>query len=115
MYQDLRRCENIRKLSKFHEKQVKQAIKEIFKMYNISDFVAEDAHQVYDILDKYLNGDIKFIPDAATVVSNVDEHFDKIFELINKKYNTEYDAEDFFEPLIELLPQNLPSCLVNLL
>ena len=80
---------------------------EIFKMYNISDFVAEDAHQVYDILDKYLNGDMKFIPDAATVVSNVDEHFDKIFELINKKYNTEYDAEDFFEPLIELLPQNI--------
>ena len=79
---------------------------EIFKMYNIGDFVADNADDVCKILDGYLNGELPFKPQINRVVSQVNEHFDKIFKQINKKDENKYSVDDFFAPLIELLPDN---------
>ena len=78
---------------------------EIFRMYGVGDFVAENAAQVYDILDGYFNGESVFTPDVKTVTCEVEKHFDKIFDTINSNGCKEFDFEDFFATLTELLPK----------
>lgn len=81
---------------------------EIYGMYGVNDFISENAEGVYDILDKYLNEDIKFKPDVQKVLSQVNAHFDNIYNLINDISVTQkYNNNEFYYPLIELLPQNV--------
>ncbi len=81
--------------------------REIFEMYGIKDFVAENANEVYDILEKYLDQKMQFNPNISKVVAAVENHFDKIFELISSHTKTSSDARDFYSSLIELLPLNV--------
>lgn len=78
--------------------------REIFEMYGIGDFVAENSNEVYDILEKYLDRIIKFSPNIESVVAKVEEHFDKLISFIEQDSKTNVDAYDFYSNLIELLP-----------
>ena len=81
--------------------------REVFEMYGISDFVGENAEEVYDIIKKYFCGDLNFKPNINDVVSKVEKHFDKLCELISTPKNNAADAYGFYSSLIELLPQNV--------
>lgn len=72
--------------------------REIFKMYGVGDFVADNADRVYDILDGYFNGKSVFKPDVEKVTAEVEKHFDKVFDTINQNCCKEFDFEDFLQP-----------------
>lgn len=78
--------------------------REIFAMYGIDDFVAENADEVYDILYRYLKKELVFAPKTQNVIDRVDEHFDRIFNLIQQKTVKKITPYDFYTSLIELLP-----------
>ncbi len=78
--------------------------REIFEMYGVSDFVAENATEVYNILEKYLEKKLKFSPNTEAVMSRVKEHFDKIVDFIKQNSKTTINKYDFYYELIELLP-----------
>ncbi len=78
--------------------------REMFKMYGIEDFVAENASQVCEILEKYFEKKLDFNPNVSMVAAMVEKHFDKIFELINKCDKKGIDNYNFYSSLIDLLP-----------
>lgn len=80
---------------------------EIFDMYKIGDFVAENADQVYDILDGYLSGKKTFSPESETVISDVEKHFDLLLEHIEAKNVKAHSADKFLYPLVDLLPETV--------
>lgn len=84
--------------------------REIFDEYGIGEFVAENAYEVCDILDKYLKGELAFEPKIQSVVDRVDEHFDRICDLIQKETHIETKPYNFYSSLIELLPQTVKYC-----
>lgn len=84
--------------------------REIFDGYGIGEFVAENAYEVCDILDKYLKGELAFEPKIQSVVDRVDEHFDRICDLIQKETLIETKPYNFYSSLIELLPQTVKYC-----
>lgn len=79
--------------------------REIFEMYNVSDFVAETADELLNKLDNYLMDKMPFSPDKEKVEAEVNRHFDRILNLILSDNSKKINYGEFIYPLIDLLPK----------
>ncbi len=79
--------------------------REVFAMYGVSDFVGESADEVRDILERYWDGSLPFCADIASVIAQVDRHFDMLCEAIQNERRATSSYEDLSGPLVKLLPR----------
>lgn len=78
--------------------------KEIFHMYEISDFIGETAEEVLTILEKMLSGNLIFNPALDKVLNQVNDYFDNVCCLIKNKTKLKTNNYlSFAKPLINLL------------
>lgn len=79
---------------------------EIFRMYNVSNFVVENAKDAYTILENLLDNKIGFVPKLDEVQKQVDLHFDNIYSLITNADNTKKrNYDQFRRSFVKILPE----------
>ena len=79
--------------------------REVFAMYGVSAFVGESADEVRDILERYWDGSLPFGADTASVIAQVDRHFDTLCEAIRSERRATPSYAELSEPLFKLLPR----------
>ncbi len=78
---------------------------EIFSMYNISEFVADDAKKALDIVVQLLENKTLFNPDLSNVLNQLNDYFNTIHSIIvDDSKNKPKDYFNFSKPIFKILP-----------
>lgn len=79
---------------------------EIFKMYDISNFVVDNAHEALILLNDLYEGKISFSPKIDKISSILNQYFDDLLlKIKDEKSVSNNDYGKFVNALIKLLPE----------